>query len=618
MTIDIRSKKSVLALLTIATALAMVLAAVPAATGAAAGGGVEIKNKGIFGGGDYDWYSGMAATSDGGFVAVGGSSTDSFNNGSWGDVIGYGNDDAIIVKYNSAGIVEWQRHFGGVGNDEFNAVVEVSDGYVAVGSSGIDSFFNNDWSDVSSYGNDDAIIVKYDFEGTMQWRHHFGGAGNDKFFALAATPGGVVAVGYSYEDSFGNSDWPFSTGYGVDDAIIVTYDLEGNRQWYDYFGGAGNDNLYSVTATSEGIVAVGLSNESSFGTGCLIGSTGYGGDDAIVLRYSFGGEFIGWNYFGGAGNDEFYAVTAASDGFVAVGYANEDSFGDDDLVDFSGYGSDDAIIVKYDLSGNLEWCNAMGGVDYEGFIAVAATSDGFVAVGWASSESFDTGDWEGVLAYGEEEAIIAKFDLSGNLEWCTAFGGEGDDCFSGVAVTSKGFVAVGWSYSTSFGTGGWEGLEGYGAYDAIFVEFNNIGGSSKYQYYIKASSDSNSKISPSGTTVVQRGDELKFTFTASSGYHISSVVIDGLRSLTQEEIDLGYYTFTDVMANHSISVKSAVGSGNGGGGGGGGGGGDGDGDADDAGSSGDGFPLLTLIIVIIGIFLILLLIYLIVKRGKVA
>ena len=78
-------------------------------------------------------------------------------------------------------------------------------------------------------------------------------------------------------------------------------------------------------------------------------------------------------------------------------------------------------------------------------------------------------------------------------------------------------------------------------------------------YYITAISDLRSTISPDGIVAAQRGDNVTFLFSADTGYHILSIIVDGVH-LTQAQIDLGRYTFTDLMANHRIEVESSVGS----------------------------------------------------------
>jgi hypothetical protein len=74
-------------------------------------------------------------------------------------------------------------------------------------------------------------------------------------------------------------------------------------------------------------------------------------------------------------------------------------------------------------------------------------------------------------------------------------------------------------------------------------------------YYITATADSNSNISPVGMVKVLGGDDASFAFSASHGYYVAAVLVDGI-PLSRDQISLGYYTFRDVVMNHSIDVKA--------------------------------------------------------------
>lgn len=69
-------------------------------------------------------------------------------------------------------------------------------------------------------------------------------------------------------------------------------------------------------------------------------------------------------------------------------------------------------------------------------------------------------------------------------------------------------------------------------------------------YTITASAGSNGSISPSGTVVVNSGANQTFTFTPNSGYQVAGVVVDGV-----SQGAISSYTFTNVTANHTISVN---------------------------------------------------------------
>ncbi len=72
-------------------------------------------------------------------------------------------------------------------------------------------------------------------------------------------------------------------------------------------------------------------------------------------------------------------------------------------------------------------------------------------------------------------------------------------------------------------------------------------------YTITSGSGSNGTISPSGTTTVSSGGSQVYTFTANTGYHISSIVVDGASMGTASS-----YTFSSVNANHTINVSFAI------------------------------------------------------------
>jgi len=121
------------------------------------------------------------------------------------------------------GDIIWKKNFGGIDGNEYYAVAAVSDGIVAVGISSNASFGTKDWSGVTGKDSIDAIIVKYDHNGNVMWKKNFGGNGIDNYTAVATVSDGVAAVGYSNNGSFGNGDWNGVTGKGGRDAIMVKY-----------------------------------------------------------------------------------------------------------------------------------------------------------------------------------------------------------------------------------------------------------------------------------------------------------------------------------------------------------------------------------------------------------
>ena len=336
-------------------------------------------------------------------------------------------------------------------------------GFVAVGYSYFEHVGDGDWVGVDGDVSIDATIVKFDSNGNLVWAHSFSGSYDDYFFGVTATSdGGFVAVGYSSQSSFGTGAWIGVEGNGYKDAIIVKFDGDGNVVWKKNFGGSVDDLFTSVTTASDGgFIAVGYSDPASFGTGDWIGVDGKGEVDATIVKFDANGNIV-WAYnFGGSGSELFSSVSATSDGgFAAVGYSLETP------------SNVDAIIVKFDGEGNVIWNTNFGGSGVDIFNSITTTSDGgLVAVGY--SESFGTGDWIGVNGKGKIDATIVKFGEDGSIDWAMNFGGSSDELFSSVSATSgDGFVAVGYADSEPFGTGDWIDVDWNGEIDATIMKFS--------------------------------------------------------------------------------------------------------------------------------------------------
>lgn len=71
-------------------------------------------------------------------------------------------------------------------------------------------------------------------------------------------------------------------------------------------------------------------------------------------------------------------------------------------------------------------------------------------------------------------------------------------------------------------------------------------------FTITASAGTGGTISPDGVNTVIYGNDLQFILTPNTGYAIDQVLIDGTNNTTA--IESGTYTFTNVMADHTIEV----------------------------------------------------------------
>ena len=247
------------------------------------------------GGSGNDFYESVTETTDGGYVAVGYQQSQS-----------QGNNDALIVKYDSNLNVITQKGLGGSSHDYYQSVTETTDGgYVAVG-------FQNS----QGQGSYDALIVKYDSNLNLVTQKGLGGSSSDYYQSvIQSSDGGYVAVGYQN-----------SQGQGSVDALIVKYDSNLNVIKQAGLGGSGSDSYQSVVQSNDGgYVAVGYQI-----------SQGQGSIDALIVKYDSNLNVVKQAGLGGTGDDRYHSVIQTTDGgYVAVGYQGS-----------QGQGGYDALITK--------------------------------------------------------------------------------------------------------------------------------------------------------------------------------------------------------------------------------------------------------------------------------
>jgi len=419
-----------------------------------------------FGGNSSEQFNSAVAVSDG-VVAVGFVDGDNPASGDWTGHTFHDSYDGIIVKFDLNGNVKWKTIFGGDGWDRFYAVAALSDGYVAVGTR-FGNEANGDWTGIPLKGTTDAIIVKFDLNGNVKWKYSFGGKKLDEFHSVAVVSDGIIAVGQSYCESIdGTGDWSGVTPKGgLWDATIVKFDFAGNVVWKKCFGGIKSEYFKSVVAVSDGFVVFGDMNDGSFGTGDWVDFTSKNRD--IVVKFNHSGNVV-WKK-----NENAYpdcsngSILAVADGFILAGEVG--SGGRISKAGITKINLNGEPVWNKSFGGN----NQEDGCS-SNFTSVAAVSDGIVAVGIADNESFGTGDWTGISGKGRNDAIIVKYDNAGNLKDKRGFGGAGSDYFRSVVAVPNGVIAVGNSDKNSFNNGDWSGYQGKGNDDAIVVKFTGSG-----------------------------------------------------------------------------------------------------------------------------------------------
>lgn len=380
-----------------------------------------------------EWGKDIVSTIDNGFISI--------SEKGWPD-------DFWIVKHNSSGSIDWQQTLGGTGQDIGDAIIQNTDGsYMVVGSTS-----SNNGNVSGNHGSWDGWVAKLSNTGSIVWQKCLGGTSYDELHGIIPTnDNGYLVAGYT-----GSNNGDVSGNHGGGDGWIVKLNSLGNIVWQKCYGGAGYEQLFNLSPTSDGnYLAVGINT----GNGGDV-SDSHGGQDIWVIKFDALGNLIWQRSIGGL-NDEFsLSIKELSDGnYVAVGAtASNDSY----II--GNHGGADGLAVKLSSSGTILWQKCLGGTmgniasypEYdESIIDVVPSANGSCFV-IGNMESND-GDVSG--NHGEQDIWLAKLDSNGSIEWQKCFGGTGWDRVSAMCSTNgTDLKFIGTTYSNNYDVSGNHGV----------------------------------------------------------------------------------------------------------------------------------------------------------------
>ena len=178
--------------------------------------------------------------------------------------------------------------------------------------------------DGTSSTSGDGVIVKFTTAGVLQWSTYYGGDSFDNFTGIYSDGSEVWVTGYTRSSDFstlnpGGGAYYDGTKTSASfnyDGFILKFNTAGVRQWATYYGGAnGTEAMYDIYVDNSFVWVVGTSNSSDFNTmnqtGAYFDNT-VSGTDGVIMQFNKS-NVLQWSTFvGGTSSDELHTV--CSDG----------------------------------------------------------------------------------------------------------------------------------------------------------------------------------------------------------------------------------------------------------------------------------------------------------------
>ncbi len=440
-----------------------------------------------FGGTKADKANAIIKAYDGGFIIVGSSKSND------GDVTGHhgstDSSDAWVVKLSPDGAMEWQKSFGGTGEDIFRNVIHTSDGnYLCIGSTK-----TNNNGDVSGFhGGTDIWVVKIDRYGNLLWQRSLGGSFQEEpGNILQAADGNYYVIGSTDSDNGDVSGiHEYITSWNRRDIWLVKLTNAGSIITQKCLGSIDHDEGWDIIESNNKslIIAATLgSDDGDFGVGGGNPPRGY------VIKMDSNYSMI-WKLNPGQRNTGVQ-LCRTNDNYVHVNF--------DAIGCYPSNGNWRAYQIRFfdnpastnrplhQTLSNFEFCMGStifrNGYHTEGPSAYAIVNENINIWVGGSDDDLTAGN---TGLHGGMDGFICGVNNSGNVAWKKFIGGSGyDQLETVVSLNDYEFVAAGYSKSSNGDVSG-----NHGDYDFWIVKMgkvNSIKGTVYADYNLNGAKDAN-------------------------------------------------------------------------------------------------------------------------------
>lgn len=349
--------------------------------------------------------------------------------------------------------LHWATYYGDTLTDIGTAIITDNFGYVY--ATGITQSFttlatSGIHQDTTAGGFCDVYVAKFQQNAVRLWSTYYGGTGWEESRSIIVdTLQYVTITGFTDSPDGIASDSAYlqNINAGTIDAFIAKFDDNGLRIWSTYFGGEGDDFGNGIDTDFDGFLFVTgstvNSNSGIAGSGSFQSSSN-GMSDAFVLKLDTLGFPMWSTYFGGSDADFGQAISEEVGSIFVTGKTQSA-----DLITTVGAhqnlygGNQDAFVASFSATGNLNWSTFFGGSESESGNDVEIFNSKIYCVGETQStgQIADIGAWSENLS-GTQDAFIVRFDTVGTKIWSTYYGKSGEETGVGISMEFDGGVYI--------------------------------------------------------------------------------------------------------------------------------------------------------------------------------
>lgn len=355
------------------------------------------------------------------------------------------------------------------------------------------------------------------FMPAQQWNQVqiFEGAPKAAATALAAGPGGVLAMGGVFEQQL-SLDGIALEAIGEDDIFLALLNAEGAVEWATAGGSNLDDELAAVAIDGDGNVlcAGAYWFEGTFGGDTL--TTSLNPKGIFLLKYSPLGQLVWARSIEGTNLKGITDLAVDGSGNVYVcGFFSGELHVESSVL--TAAGNTDLFVAKYNPEGTRLWATRAGHLGNTRAMKIAVADDQTVFLsGFYDNQTIIGPDVLQANTF-DRDVFLARFDLVGQPVWARKAGGVFDEEVTGLALDGQGNIFLtGYLVGVMNLDGGISIQSQNGNPDFYLIQYNEDG------VPLMARAMGGPMLEQ--TTGLALADGL----IAVSGFHLGSMTIDGI------------------------------------------------------------------------------------------
>ncbi len=380
-----------------------------------------------------------------------------------------GMQDAGLVRYDFLGNVQWAMSWGNAGGDEYPVAIACSPDrstYVAgrfTGTFNASPRFGENL--LTSNGEGDVYLIKFDPSGNFVWARSFGGTMDDEAAALTLDKSGNPLLTILYQNTLDANPDPNSLAFhqsaGGKDILFIKLTLAGNYDFSKSIGGTLDDGVDGVStmfdATGNLVVAGTFRGTADLDPGPGPADfTSAGLSDVFLARFTPAGNLITARQIMGASatrlaprslglddSDNLF-IAGSFDGSIDV----DTTSGSRMLA--SRQNSTDVFVVSYTPENTVRWAFNIGSLGEERATGISVDRNGIVTVAGSFQGSLDLDPGSGVHSIlargsgGATDGFAARYrGADGSLVWGVSMGTASNGPANLTTVSANGLDTMG-------------------------------------------------------------------------------------------------------------------------------------------------------------------------------